>query len=81
MSCSHMKKIYHDHIDTLCLKGYYPYEWVDDSDKLNHEGLPPKEAFYSTLTQQSITVEEYKHALNVYETMGCKTFKYDHELY
>ena len=31
---------------------YYPYEWIDGYDKLNHDGLPPKEFFLSSLTKE-----------------------------
>ena len=40
-------------------KGYFPYEWVDDLNKLNETTLPDKEAFYSSLKNRSITDEEY----------------------
>jgi hypothetical protein len=51
----------------LCRKGFYPYEWVDNDDKLNHEGLPDIEDFYSSLKNESITEENYKHAKRVYK--------------
>ena len=28
-------------------KGYFPYEWIDSLEKLQHPSLPPYEAFYS----------------------------------
>jgi len=76
-----LKSIYPQHYDLLCQKGYYPYEWVNDISKLDHEGLPPIESFYSSLTQEGISPEKYKHAENVYETMNCKTFKDYHLIY
>jgi len=69
-----MKKEFPEHMDKLCRKGYYPYEWLDDNEKFNYIGLPPKEKFYSTLTQKNISDEEYKHACSVYEALGCKSF-------
>ena len=65
----------------LCQKGYYPYEWVDDIKKLNHKGLPPRANFYNKLKQELISEEEYQHALKVYDTLGCKTFKDYHLAY
>ena len=70
-----MKKEYPEHYEMLCQKGHYPYEWVDDIKKLNHKGLPPRVIFYNKLKQELISKEEYKHALKVYEALGCKTFK------
>ena len=36
----------------LCRKSIYPYEFVYDISKLDHVGLPPKEAVYSTLEKE-----------------------------
>ena len=41
-----------DDYGILCRKGFYPYEWVDNLSKLDHEGLPPFEDFYSMLYQK-----------------------------
>ena len=76
-----MKSIYPEHYDLLCQKGVYPYEWVNDISKLDHVGLPPRESFYSSLKQESINQDEYDHAQNVYNTLGCKTFKDYHMAY
>ena len=46
---THMKKFYPQHIELLCQKHTYPYEFVDHISKLDHVGFPPKEAFYSSL--------------------------------
>ena len=73
--------VYNGNLPLLCQKGYYPYEWFDDESKFDHVGLPPREAFYSTLTQEMISEEAYEHAWNVYKTLGCKTFREYHELY
>ena len=50
----HMNKHHANHLDLLCQKGFYPYEWVDNIDKLNHVGLPNIADFYSSLKQESI---------------------------
>ena len=76
-----MKTFYNGNLPLLCQKGYYPYEWFDDESKFDHVGLPPREAFYSTLTQETLSEEAYEHAWNVYKTLGCKTFREYHELY
>ena len=59
----------------------YPYEWMDNTDKLNQEGLPTIESFYSQLSQKSISESDYTHARNVYTKMNCKTFTDYHLLY
>ena len=47
----------------------YPYELMDNMNKMNYTNLPPQENFYSTLTMQHITDEDYKHAQNVWNTL------------
>ena len=48
--------------DLLYKKGIYPYEYVDSWEKFSETSLPPKEEFYSSLTDEHITEEEYEHA-------------------
>ena len=68
-------------LELIGQKGVYPYEWVDGEEKFNHEGLPPREAFYSKLKLSNIMEEEYEHAQQVYTEFGCKTFRDYHDLY
>ena len=62
-------------ITILCQKGDYPYDLVYDIKELGHKGLPPKDAFYSSLKQDTISDEEYKHSQKVYKQLQCKIFK------
>ena len=45
--------------------GVYPYDYVDCMKKLDKTSLPPKEAFYSKLTDEGIIDEDYQHAQTV----------------
>ena len=78
---THMKKFYNEHMELLCQKGYYPYEWMDDMHKLKYDGLPAIDQFYSHLQQKPLTNEEYDHAVNVYKKLNCKTFEDYHLTY
>ena len=40
-------------------KFFFPYEYVDSLEKLNHP-LPNHKAFYSNLKQNNITLENYQ---------------------
>ena len=63
-------------------KGFYPYEWMDDNKKkLNYEGLPSIDNFYSNLKKENITEEDYNHAKNVYNKLQCTSFKDYHMTY
>ena len=40
-------------------KGFFPYEWFDSLEKLDHPRLPPHEAFYSKLKLSNISEQDY----------------------
>ncbi|CAB3991946.1 Hypothetical predicted protein [Paramuricea clavata] len=48
-------------------KGVYPYEWMDGHDKFDVICLPPKEEFYSGLTGEDISDEDYERAKKVWK--------------
>ena len=76
-----LDKYFKGDISLLKQKGYYPYEYIDSIDRLNETSLPPKESFFSSLTQKVITDKEYSHAQEVWKHHNCKTLKDYHNLY
>lgn len=70
-----------DKIELLAQKGVYPYEYMDSFDKFNQTELPPINKFYSSLTGKSIEIEDYQHALNVWNVFKCRTLGDYHDLY
>ena len=46
----------------LLPKGVYPYEYIDDSEKLNETLLPEKEDLYNHLNMEDITDADYAHS-------------------
>jgi hypothetical protein len=62
-------------------KGIYPYEYMNSWGRFTEEELPPKEAFFSRLTDSEITDEDYAHALAVWTAFGCETLGDYHDLY
>ena len=38
-----------DKLEILKRKDSYPYEWVDSYEKFNHQELPPRKCFYSSI--------------------------------
>ena len=54
-------------------KGVYPYEYMDGWKKFEETTLPPKYAFYSTLSMKGISDQDYEHAQQVCNTMEKKT--------
>ena len=65
----------------LTRKGVYPYDYVTSIKQLKETKLPPKEAFYSKLTNEEIKDEDYLHANNVWNTFNCQTIQDYHDLY
>ena len=68
-------------LDLLLRKGVYPYDYMDSLQKLDETQLPPKEAFYSTLSGEGISDEDYEHAQKVWKEFGMKTIRDYHDLY
>ncbi len=68
-------------LNLLKRKGVFPYEYMTDFSKLSATSLPPKEAFYSQLTNSHITDKDYEHAQKVWKAFDCKTMRDYHDLY
>ena len=67
---------------SLCLrKGVYPYDYMDNPERLQETQLPPKSAFYSKLNNKDISDEDYTHAQKVWKEFEMKTMKDYHDLY
>ena len=62
-------------------KGVFPYEYMDSFDRFEETQLPPKENFYSSLTDESISDSDYQHAQEVWTTFNCATLGSYHDLY
>ena len=65
----------------LIRKGVYPYDWMSDREKMTDLELPPRESFYNGLRQEECTVQDYNHAVQVYNTFECSNFLDYHNLY
>ena len=42
--------------------GVYPYEYIDNQERFKETKLPPIEAFYSKLSDETISQKDYDHA-------------------
>ena len=52
--------------DLFTRKGVFPYEYIDSVDKLNETSLPPRELFYSSLTDETVPMT----IINTRQTFG-----------
>ena len=75
------RNISDEKLSLLRRKGVYPYEYVDKLERFDEPSLPPKEAFYSQLSREHVSVEDYQHAQNVWSKLGCKTLGDYHDIY
>ena len=75
------KHVMKENLDLITCKGIYPYDYISSLEKLSEKQLPPKEAFYSKLSDENVSDEDYKHAVNVWNNFGCKTLGDYHNLY
>lgn len=65
----------------LTRKGVFPYEYVDCWEKLEEISLPPKENFYSQLSDSHISDGDYEHAQVVWNAFCAKTLGEYSDLY
>ena len=68
-------------VKLLKQKGFFPYDYMDNIEKLKHPKPPPQKAFYSKLTGKGINNNNYEHVLRVWKTWNMKTLKDYLELY
>ena len=79
---NNLKKYYKgEKLSLVRRKGVYPYEYMDSLERFKENKLPPKEAFYSRLTGEGISDENYEHAKKVWDVFGMKTLQDYHDLY
>ena len=62
-------------------KGVYPYECMDDWEKLNEITLHEKEYFYSHLNMEDIPDADYAHAKRVWKDFEIEKLEECHDLY
>ena len=77
-----LKSISPEHFKLICEKGFYPYELVDNVDKLNMDITELKQChFDSRLNLSKLTNEEWEHVQNVIKVFDMKTLRDFHNLY
>ena len=64
-----------EQVKLLKQKGFFPYDFLDDIEKLKIKKPPKQEVFYSKLTGHGINNDNYQHVLKVWKTCKVKTFK------
>ena len=70
-----------DKLELMKKKGVYPYDYMDCWQKFSDTKLPEKDEFYSLLTDENISDEQYKHAQKVWNNFNMKTMGDYHDVY
>ena len=62
--------------DCKTTKTWFPYEWFDRAEKLDHPGLPDYAHWYSKLKNGfTLKISEWKECKQLFQEKGMKTFK------
>ena len=72
-------KISDDECKLIIRKGVYPYEYMKDFNRFEENKLPQIEMFYSKLNNANIDEKDYKHAINVWNTLKIKNMGEYHD--
>ena len=75
------KRFFGEKMDLVSRKGVYPYEFMDDFKKFKRQSLPKKTSFFSRLTQEKVTDEDFEHAQKVWKEFEMKNMGEFHDLY
>jgi hypothetical protein len=67
---------------TWCIVGVFPYEYLSSYDVLQDTSLPSIDQFDSKLgVGCQISIDDYKHAHDVWKEFGCRSFRDYMEIY
>ena len=65
----------------LLRKGVYPYEYMENWERVNETSLPSKKEFYSNLNMEDIDEIDYRHGNNVFKSFKLENLGDYHDLY
>ena len=68
-------------LDLLAEKDVYPYDYTNAFEKFNEEQLPSKEQFYSRLSKEDITNDDWNKAKQIRKHFNIKNMGVCHDLY
>ena len=77
---SHIARHY-PNSDLVFAKGNYPCEYINGRDQFLLTELPPIDAFYSTLSEETITPEDNERAQKVWSEYNIENMQQYHDLH
>jgi hypothetical protein len=70
-----------DKLHLMLRKGCFPYDYWTGPEKADETQLPPREAFFSRLTGEHVSAEDYLHAQTVWNSFMLQDLGSYHDLY
>jgi len=70
-----------ENFNLLTRKDIFPYEYIDCVEKLEDTCLPLRESFYSSLIGDTVSEDNYAHAVNVWQRFFIRTLGEYNDLY
>lgn len=65
----------------LLRKGVFPYDYMDSFERFDETRLPPKSAFFNSITDEHLSDSEYEHAVKVWDTFNIQNLGEYQDLY
>ncbi|GBN41867.1 hypothetical protein AVEN_73997-1 [Araneus ventricosus] len=62
-------------------KGCYPNDYFLSFAKFNEISLPPKSAFFNSLSNEEVSFEDYQYAQRIWDIFNVQTLGDFHDLY
>lgn len=71
---TYLRSFYKDDklFDLVRRKGVYCYDYINSRERYDETKLPKRSDFYNKLNSEPISIDDYNHALNVWETFNIK---------
>ena len=77
----HLTHEFGERTELMERKGVYPYEYMDSFERFEEDCLPAQSKFFSSLTGEGITDEDYDHAKEVWKAFGMRNMGDYHDHY
>lgn len=81
----HFKRIFADgerpDDDVISGKGHFCYQYMDSYSRFDETKLPSKEHFYSDLSEEKLTDEQYDRATKTFRQLKCRNLREYMEFY
>ena len=77
----HLTNKFGERTELMKRKGVYPYEYMDSFERFEEDCLPTKSKFFSSLTGEGISDEDYDHAKEVWKAFGMRNMGEYHDHY